>query len=186
MDLDRRSVLAGMAAAAIAGPAIARNATAPSWYANALIIDGLGGLSDPYDTGHSLRLSDRAWAEMRMTGITAVRDTLLPVGNYADGWQQFLANLQDYQNQLSANPDRLLLVEKASDIPAAKAAGKIGIILGTQDTAMVGPKLDRLAEMKKGGVRAVQLTYNLANLDGDGSKSIVRTAPRFESADSTP
>ena len=34
---------------------------------------------------------------------------------------------------------------------------------------MVGPKLDRLAEMRKRGIRAVQLTYNLANLDGDGS-----------------
>jgi membrane dipeptidase len=34
---------------------------------------------------------------------------------------------------------------------------------------MVGPALDRLAEMKKGGVRVVQLTYNLGNLSGDGS-----------------
>ena len=34
---------------------------------------------------------------------------------------------------------------------------------------MVGPALDRIAEMKKNGIRAVQLTYNLANLSGDGS-----------------
>jgi membrane dipeptidase len=34
---------------------------------------------------------------------------------------------------------------------------------------MVGPALDRLAEMKKRGVRCIQLTYNLANLSGDGS-----------------
>ena len=169
MYLDRRSLLTGMAAAALAGPSLARKAAAPSWYSNAIVIDGLGGLSDPYDTGHQLRLSGRAWGEMRMTGITAVRDTLLPVGNYADAWEQFSANLDDYQNQLSANPDRLLLVDKAADIPAAKRSGKIGIILGTQDTSMVGPKLDRLAEMKKRGVRAVQLTYNLANLSGDGS-----------------
>jgi membrane dipeptidase len=106
---------------------------------------------------------------MQLTGITAVRDTLLPVGNHADSWSQFSDNLRIYQRKLLANSDRLALVEKASDIPACKAKGKLGIVLGTQDTAMVGPVLDRLAEMKKGGVRCVQLTYNLANLSGDGS-----------------
>lgn len=169
MRVDRRTLLGGMAAAAIAGPALAKTAMMSSWYSGSLIIDGLGGISDPYATGDELRLTDRAWAEMRMTGITAVRDTLLPVGNYADGWEQFSKNLDHYHDQLAANADRLVLVQKAADIPAAKVAGKLGIILGTQDTAMVGPALDRLAEMKKRGVRAVQLTYNLANLSGDGS-----------------
>ena len=68
-----------------------------------------------------------------------------------------------------ANPERLKLVERASDILTCKHEGKLGIILGTQDTAMIGPSLDRLAEMKKGGIRCVQLTYNLRNLTGDGS-----------------
>jgi membrane dipeptidase len=171
MEVDRRTVMIGGAAAAIvaAAPAIARKPRAPEWYRNAIVIDGLGGLSDPYGGEDDLRLTDRAWAETRQTGITAVRDTLLPVGNHPDSWEQFQKNLDWYRNRLLANPDRLLLVEKAADIPAAKASGKLGIILGTQDTAMVGPALDRLAEMKKGGVRAVQLTYNLANLSGDGS-----------------
>ena len=34
---------------------------------------------------------------------------------------------------------------------------------------MVGPELDRLAQMKKDGVMSVQLTYNNRNLAGDGS-----------------
>lgn len=169
MKIDRRTLIGGLAAAALAGPALARKAATPSWYANAIVIDGLGGINDPYGADGELRLTDRAWFEMRMTGIGAVRDTLLPVGNYADSWEKFSGNLDDYHNQLAANPDRLNLVEKAADIFAAKSAGKLGIILGTQDTAMVGPALDRLAEMKKRGVRAVQLTYNLANLSGDGS-----------------
>jgi len=169
MNIDRRTMIIGAAAAAAAGPALARKAAMPSWYSSSIVIDGLSGISDPYATGDELRLTDRAWAEMRMTGVTAVRDTLLPVGNYADAWEQFSKNLDNYHNQLLANPDRLVLVEKAADVPAAKGAGKLGIILGTQDTAMVGPALDRLAEMKKRGVRCVQLTYNLANLSGDGS-----------------
>jgi membrane dipeptidase len=169
MDVDRRTVLAGAAATLAAGPALAQKSGYPAWYSNAIVIDGLGGIRDPYGPDQELRLTDRAWAESRMTGLTAVRDTLLPVGNHADGWEQFQKNLADYHNELLANPDRLKLVERAADIVTYKRQGKLGIILGTQDTAMIGPALDRLAEMKKGGIRCVQLTYNLANLSGDGS-----------------
>lgn len=169
MKVDRRTVLGGIAATAVAVPVFAKKGSAPSWYANAIVIDGLGGISDPYAVGDELRLTDRAWAESQLTGLTAVRDTLLPVGNYTDAWEQFTKNLADYHNELLANPERLKLIEKASDIVDCKKQGKLGVILGTQDTAMVGPKLDRLAEMKKGGVRCIQLTYNLANLSGDGS-----------------
>lgn len=170
MIIDRRTLLAGAAAALASAPAVAqRFAKAEGWYQNAIIIDGLGGISDPYSKDEVLRLSDRAWAEIRRTGVTAVRDTLLPVGNHADGWEQFSSNLERYRKRLAANPDRLKLVETASEFDMCKSQGRLGIILGTQDTAMVGPALNRLAEMKKGGVRCVQLTYNLANLSGDGS-----------------
>ena len=172
MNIDRRGLLAGVAALAAAPSTIARAAyqgTSSGWYRDAIVIDGLGGLSDPYGTPDQLRLTDQAWAETRMTGITAVRDTLLPVGNHADGWAEFGRNLAHYHDQLRANADRLRLIERASDISACKRDGRLGIILGTQDTAMVGPALERLAQMKQGGIRCVQLTYNLANLSGDGS-----------------
>jgi membrane dipeptidase len=169
MHIDRRTMLGGMAAVALSGAAVARKAAATPWYRDAIVVDGLGGINDPYAPDDQLRLSERAWAEMRMTGITAVRDTLLPVGNHAGGWEEFSKNLDHYHQVLLANPDRLKLVRNASDIAACKHEGKLGVILGTQDTAMVGPTLERLAEMKKAGVRCVQLTYNLANLSGDGS-----------------
>ncbi|HZU52206.1 MAG TPA: membrane dipeptidase, partial [Sphingomicrobium sp.] len=170
MIIDRRNLLAGAAAAMASAPVVAqRSASQAGWYRNAIVVDGLGGLSDPYAKHDELRLTDRAWAETRMTGITAVRDTLLPVGNHADGWEQFTRNLGLYHEKLAANSDRLKLVEQASDISKCKREGKLGVILGTQDTAMVGPALDRLSLMKKQGVRCIQLTYNLANLSGDGS-----------------
>ena len=171
MEADRRTVMIGGAAAALlaAAPAMAKGSGAPDWYRKAIVIDGLGGLNDPYGAEDDLRISDRAWAEMRMTGLTALRDTIVPVGNQVDAWEQVQKTLANYHNYFHANPDRLALVTKASDISAAKASGKLGIILGTQDTAMVGAALDRIGEMKKNGIRAVQLTYNLANLSGDGS-----------------
>ena len=115
------------------------------------------------------RMSDRAWAETQGTGVTIVRDTVMPVGNSADPWADYQKNLEDKQELFAANPDRLILIEPGADILKAKSERRLGIILGTQDTAMVGPELDRLAEMKKDGVMTVQLTYNLQNLSGDGS-----------------
>ena len=78
---------------------------------------------------------------------------MLPVGNHADSWEQFQKSLDQYHSYFAANPDRLKLVEAAADILVCKREGKLGVILGTQDTAMVGPALDRLAGMKKDGVR---------------------------------
>ena len=76
---------------------------------------------------------------------------------------------REKKNIFNANPDYLLLVRSAADILKAKRERKLGVILGTQDTAMVGPELDRLAQMKKDGVLTVQLTYNNRNLAGDGA-----------------
>jgi membrane dipeptidase len=103
------------------------------------------------------------------SGVTVVRDTVFPVGNSADPWDDYQKNIADRKGLFGANPDRLLLIRTAADILKAKREKKFGIILGTQDTSMVGAQLDRLAQLKKDGVMTVQLTYNLQNLSGDGS-----------------
>jgi membrane dipeptidase len=170
MGIDRRTMMAGAAATLAAGPALARKAAAgPGWYERAIVIDGLGGIQDPYSPDTQTRLSDRGWAEMQRTGVTAVNQTIVPVGNQPDAWPEFLKNLDIYDSLIAANPDRVRSIRKAGDLEAAKTAGQIGMIYGTQDTAMVGNSLDRLTEMKKRGVRTVQLTYNLRNLSGDGA-----------------
>src|SRR6476660_938266 len=107
-----------------------------------------------------MRMSDRAWAETVATGVTVVRDTVLPVGNTADNWGDFKSNIDSRRQLFAANPDRLSLIRSSADILRAKREKKFGVVLGTQDTSMVGPVLDRLAEMKKDGVMTVQLTYN--------------------------
>jgi membrane dipeptidase len=170
MLLDRRTLLAGSLATLAAPPAFAKaRSPSGSWYDQAIIIDALGGIADPYSPEEQLRLSDRAWSEMGGTGVTLLRDTLMPVGNVADAWGEFQKDLATKQNILNANPDRLVLVRAAADIVKAKREKKFGWIWGTQDTAMVGPELDRIARMKKGGVMTIQLTYNNGNLAGDGS-----------------
>jgi membrane dipeptidase len=168
MRVSRRSMMLGAAAAAIARPAFAQR-SARGWYDRAIVIDALGGLRDPYGADGVLRLSDWAWAEMQATGVTMVRDTVFPVGNVVDPWGDYLKDIDDKKDELAANPDRLLLVRTTADILKAKREGKFAVLLGTQDTTMVGPELDRLAQLKKDGVMTVQLTYNNRNLCGDGS-----------------
>ena len=172
MLLDRRSVIVGVTSLALAGPALAKRApggAAPGWYGKAIIIDALGGVGDPYSPEEQLRLGDRAWAETVATGVTVVRDTVMPIGNIADAWGDYQKDVALKHNIVEANPDRLILVRSAADILKAKREKKFAVVLGTQDTAMVGPALDRLAQMKKDGVTTVQLTYNNRNLAGDGA-----------------
>ena len=169
MLIDRRTMLAGSAALA-AAPALAKSQAAKSgWYDRAIIIDALGGVGDPYSPEEQLRLSDRAWNEMVETGVTLLRDTVMPVGNVADPWGDYQKDLAAKLDILNANPERLSLVRTAADILKAKREKKFAWVLGTQDTSMVGGELDRLAEMKKSGVMTVQLTYNNRNLSGDGA-----------------
>ena len=171
IHIDRRTMMTGAAAAVMAAPAFRGASAAPrsSWFDRAIVIDGLGGLGDPYDSSHSTRMSLRAWQETVGTGVTVMRDTVMPVGNVPNPWGDYQSDIATKHDIFNANPDRLLLVRSAADILKAKREKKFGVVIGTQDTSMVGGDLDRLAQMKKDGVMTVQLTYNNANLSGDGS-----------------
>ena len=171
MLIDRRSMLAATAAAAIVGPAVARPAaaSAPAWFRQAIVIDALGGIQDPYELAEVTRFSERGFNETMATGVTMLRDTVFPVGNVADPWGEYQKAIKSYQNFLAANPDRVSLIRSAADILKAKREKKFGLLLGTQDSCMVGPELDRLKQMKQDGIMTVQLTYNNRNLCGDGA-----------------
>jgi membrane dipeptidase len=170
MKIDRRTMMAGGAAILASAPALAKSKAAKAgWYDQAIIIDALGGIGDPYAPPEQLRLGERAWNEMLATGVTLLRDTVFPVGNVADPWGDYQKDVAAKLGIFNANPDLLVLVRTAADILKAKREKKFAWVLGTQDTSMVGPELDRLAQMKKDGVMTVQLTYNLRNLAGDGA-----------------
>src|SRR5205085_1641899 len=169
MLIDRRSMMAGAAAALAAQPVVGRASGSSSWYDRAIIIDALGGVGDPYSPDDQLRLGDRAWSEMVGSGVTLARDTVFPVGNSADPWGEYQTDIATKHNILNANPDRLILVRSAADILKAKREKKFAWLYGTQDSAMVSGDLDRLAQLKKDGVMTVQLTYNNGNLAGDGA-----------------
>jgi membrane dipeptidase len=170
MQIDRRTMMATGAAAIVAGPVMAqKRGGGPAWFDRAIVIDALGGLNDPYGVEGVSRMSDRAFAETMATGVTVLRDTVFPVGNTADPWGDYQKAIGDFRQYFAANPDRLLQVRSAADILKAKREKKFGVVVGTQDSCMIGPELDRLAQLKKDGVMTVQLTYNNGNLAGDGA-----------------
>ena len=123
-------------------------------YKDAIVIDGLiiarGWNEDSF----------KALADSGYTGFNASVDS----GNLAKG----LKNLEEWQNRIKENPDRLILVTSAEDYLRAKKENKTAIMLGFQNSTMVGNSIDNLDTLYKAGMRWMQLTYNERNLLGDG------------------
>ncbi len=169
MMTNRRSLLAGIGAMAALPSAAFAASYDDAHFKTAIVIDGLTGVDDPDGKEGDFRLSPRGMAQYRESGVTALGVTVGEVGNERSNWDATITNIGIYGKVIAANPDVFTLARTAADIRAAKSAGKIAIIFGTQDTAMVGTDLDRLGVLSGLGIRIVQLTYNLRNDSGDGS-----------------
>ena len=171
MDIDRRTAFTGGAAAltflAAARPSFA--APRRTSRATPIVIDGLGGFTDPYGAEDAAKITPRGGAELRSSGITAIHCTVNQVGNEPGAWDKTVAAIAGLDQAVADNPDLLLRATTAADIRAAKASNRVALVYGVQDTSLVGTELDRLAVLKGLGVRIVQLTYNLRNLSGDGA-----------------
>ena len=132
------------------------------------IIDALGF---PGDAGTRLspQFSLESLADIRASGITAVNTTVGTVGTGEDLFEQAVASVASWQRALTEHPDTLMAVRTVADIAEAKASGRLGVILGFQDSAMFEGELDRIDVFHDLGVKVIQLTYNRRNELGDGS-----------------
>lgn len=123
-------------------------------YKKAIVIDGLiiarGWNED------SFKALDRSG----YTGFNASVDS----GNLAKG----LKNLEEWQQRIKENSNRLLLATRADDFIKAKKENKAAIMLGFQNTTMIGNTIDNVDKLYQAGTRWMQLTYNERNLLGDG------------------
>jgi membrane dipeptidase len=172
---DRRTFLAMGAAAALLGPPAASAASPDA--AAMIIVNALGGFSNPnaprqpgaIQATTRRSLSERVLDDARSSGMTAVNVTLGYVAGEAEPFEQTIAEIGVWEARLRAHPDRLTKVVSAADIVRAKMDGKIGVIFGFQNAAMMGGNAARADIFADLGVRIVQLTYNPANALGDGS-----------------
>lgn len=168
--MNRRDFIAagGLAVAASAWAVSARaGAYARADYDRAWIIDALGapGELDP-SVAPDAPLSPRALADVKACGVTALNVTVTVNG--PGEYEGTLRTIARYERELAEHPEVFLKVRSVRDVELAKASGRVGLIYGFQDSAVLGDDLTRLAMFHALGVRIVQPTYNLRNLMGDG------------------
>ncbi len=85
-----------------------------------------------------------------------------------EGFRDTMSNIARWKIWLEEHDDLLRPVRRVSDIQAAKDEGRVGIILGWQNTSAIEDRVEYLRLFHELGVRVIQLTYNTQNLVGSG------------------
>ena len=181
MKIDRRDFLMattlGAAAAALPAMRMAQAADPSGDGAlgakphRRLIVNALGGLDDPNIESDSLvpRLTPRVLAEAHASGLTAVNVTLGYVSGDEDPFEASVRDIAETDALLRAHANDVRKVLTAADIERSRDDGRIGLVYGFQNGAMLGDDVARVDIFAGLGVRVFQLTYNPANQLGDGS-----------------
>ena len=177
--ISRRGFALGMGGLAIAGTAISRTATAAApataadvppaiadLYRKSIVIDALASPNSwnvPMPPPGPLNAGQLE--NVRKSGITAINLTVGKPG----GFEDTVREIAFWLNQIELHPDYFRLVKRHSDIAAAKAEGKMGIIFGFQGMGMIGTDLSLIDTFEQLWVKIMQLTYNDRNALGAGS-----------------
>jgi membrane dipeptidase len=171
MTIDRRDfmALAASAATVAAGPVTATQSGDPlkGW----IVVNALGGLGDPNHPSDSLvpNLSPRVLAEAHASGLTMVNITLGYVSGPDDPFEASVRDIAATDRLIRDHAANVTKILTVADIRRAKADGKIGLLYGFQNGAMMGEDAGRIDIFADLGVRVFQLTYNPSNQLGDGS-----------------
>jgi membrane dipeptidase len=179
--IDRRTLVAGSAAALVAAAA-----PAPKPRERRLVVNALGALDDPNDWSASDRsnavgeterklVSPRILQDARTAGLDAINVTLGYVAGPDDPFERTVREIGVWDWRIRQQAADLTHVLTAGDIVRAKRESRIGIIYGVQNAAMVGDKAERIDTFADLGLRIVQLTYNPENALGGGAVAPART-----------
>lgn len=103
----------------------------------------------------------------RQSGVNGVQVTLGGIGLAPSEWSATIRDAAYWQRRVRASDD-MALCTTADELTRAADDGRVGIVLGTQDTGQIGTDLGALEMFYDFGVRVMQLTYNSRNLIGDG------------------
>ena len=110
------------------------------------------------------KFSRSIFKDMQRGQITAANCTCSVWENF----YQTIENLTTWNDHFRKNSDIICHVKSPEDIIKAKENGKVGIILGWQNTSAIENDLKKLQIFYDLGVRVAQLTYNTQNLVGSG------------------
>ncbi|TIN30195.1 MAG: peptidase M19 [Mesorhizobium sp.] len=84
-----------------------------------------------------------------------------------ENWDVVMRNAERYLSMIEKSA-YLKLCLTADDMLAAKRAGKLGVVFGTQGATMLDDQLWRLELLTRMGFRVLGLAYTTANIFGDG------------------
>lgn len=121
---------------------------------DAIIFDGL----------NVSRWGPDVFQAMHQGGLTAANCTCC----IWEGFTETMAAVAEWKEWLQEYSDILTQVYSIEDIRRAKQDGKVGVILGWQNSTGFGDHIPYIRVFKELGVSIVQLTYNTANSVGSG------------------
>lgn len=101
---------------------------------------------------------------MHRGGITAANCTCC----IWEGFPETMKAVADFKSWIRTHSDILLQVFDTRDIKRAKQEGKVGVVLGWQNSTGFGDYLPLVQVYKELGLGIVQLTYNTTNSVGSG------------------
>jgi membrane dipeptidase len=125
-----------------------------SLHSSAIVIDGLV----------VSKWSRDVFEAMHRGGLTAANCTC----SVWEGARDTMINMARWKQAFVDHADLIMQVRSSSDIRRAKALGKVGILLGWQNTSGLEDRVDFLPLYKDMGLSVIQLTYNTQNLVGSG------------------
>ena len=96
-----------------------------------------GGPSGALEGEQRTSLDERALADAVASGTAAVNTTIGYVAGPQEPFESSVADIARWNRIIRAHPDALLKVRAASDIERAAREGKVGIIQGFQNAAMM-------------------------------------------------
>ncbi|GAA5233970.1 dipeptidase [Verticiella sediminum] len=118
-----------------------------------LVIDGL------------VFFSDGSTRDMLAGGVSAINLTITDMGS---DFEQAVQDIAAWRARCADAASGWHLVERVGDLREAQRRGRLGLIMGWQNARPFGDRLERIELFARLGMRVVQLTYNEANLVGDG------------------
>jgi len=138
-----------------------------------IIIDGLGGISNSNlgetDVRPDRGIDTRALADAHASGLCAFNQTIGYVFGPDEPFEMSVREIGVWDQLIRNHPHDLLKVYSGDDIRQAHASGRVGVILGFQNGAMMGSDARRAALFANLGIKVIQLTYNGRNQLADGS-----------------
>jgi membrane dipeptidase len=123
-------------------------------HADTLIVDGLNA-GGPH----------KAWIPlMRQAGVDATVSTI----GWMKGARGTLDDIAFLRERIEESPADLVLATTATDIEVAQQEGRTAVVMCSQNTRLIEDEVSLLDTFHAAGIRIIQLTYNEANLVGDG------------------